>query len=496
MNVNACVTQWIEQVIQKGYIANIDAHYARNAVLQLIGENDYIPEYTTQTLNLDELTDCLVSHAIANGVIAESTSQKEALYAKIMDVMTPLPSVVNARFHTTRQHNPVQATDDFYRLVCDNGYIQQKAIAKNVKFLHECEYGTLQITINLSKPEKDPKDIALALSQPKSHYPETLLTFSNEGYYGHVNHPARSNHRLVRMELNGEAFGFQYSPYAYFDEHCIVLSEEVHPMHIDETTIRQLLAVQDMLPHYTFGSNADLPIVGGSILTHHHFQGGRYVFPMEMATVRQRVTLPFEGVSAGVLNWPMSVLRLSSKDKEELVQAFNYIFERWKNYTDESVDIVSHTGTIPHNTITPIVRYKNEQYELDLVLRNNRTTPQRPDGLFHPRPEYHHIKKENIGLIEVMGVAILPSRLKEELQEVKKFLLDQPNEMAVYHEKWARTLVCQDATQVDAVIECAVGDVFKKVLEDAGVFKLDACGREAFNRFVTHLEGEKLNETA
>lgn len=490
MQTNELVSTWIQKCVELGYVAELDKGYATNQLLHLIGKNDYRLEKNNTDMTLDDLTLALVDVAILNGVITDAQSQKDGLFSKIMDIMTPLPSVVNAQFYDKLNDSPEEATKYYYTLVRDNGYIQQKAIAKNVQFSYKCEYGTLDITINLSKPEKDPKDIALALSQPKSSYPETLLTFSNEGYYGTVLHPARSNHRLVRMTLNGEKFGFQYSPYAYFNEHCIVLSEELYPMHIDETTIRQLLAVQDVIPHYTFGSNADLPIVGGSILTHHHFQGGRCVFPMENAKVRQTFKLPFENVSVGILNWPMSVIRLFSKDKEQLVQAFNYIFDHWKNYTDESVDIVSHTDDVPHNTITPIVRYKNEQYELDMVLRNNRTTPQRPDGLFHPRPEYHHIKKENIGLIEVMGLAILPSRLKEELKEVKKFLLNESNEIAEYHKEWAKSIVFDNEKDVEHAIEKAVGQVFKGVLEDAGVFKVDDNGQQAFNRFMRKLEGE------
>lgn len=488
MQINELVTSWVQKCVELGYIAEMDKGYATNQLLHLIGESDYCAAQSNIDMALDDLTLALVDVAISNDVIADAQSQKDGLLAKIMDIMTPLPSVVNTQFYNKLSVSPEEATNYYYTLVRDNGYIQQKAIAKNMQFSHDCEYGTLEITINLSKPEKDPKDIALALSQPKSNYPETLLTFSNEGYYGTATHPARSNHRLVRMNLNGEKFGFQYSPYAYFNEHCIVLSEALYPMHIDETTIRQLLAVQDVLPHYTFGSNADLPIVGGSILTHHHFQGGRCVFPMENAKVCQDIKLPFENVSAGILNWPMSVIRLFSKDKEQLVQAFNYIFDHWKNYTDEMVDIIAYTDNVPHNTITPIVRYKNEQYELDIVLRNNRTTPQRPDGLFHPRPAYHHIKKENIGLIEVMGLAILPSRLKTELQEVKKFLLNEPHDMAAYHEEWAKSIVVED--DVEKAIEKAVGEVFKGVLEDAGVFKGNEKGQQAFNRFVLKLEGE------
>lgn len=300
MSINRFVTAWIEKCVELGYIAEMDKGYATNQLLHLIGKNEYHLEKYGSVLSLNDLTWALVDITAANGVIADAQSQKDGLFAKIMDIMTPPPSVVNAQFFGKLKESPEKATDYYYTLVRDNGYIQQKAIAKNVQFSHECEYGTLDITINLSKPEKDPKDIALALSQPKSSYPETLLTFSNEGYYGTAVHPARSNHRLVRMQLNGKKFGFQYSPYAYFNEHCIVLSEELYPMHMDETSIRQLLAVQDVLPHYTFGSNADLPIVGGSILTHHHFQGGRCVFPMENASIRQEVKLPFENVSAGI----------------------------------------------------------------------------------------------------------------------------------------------------------------------------------------------------
>ncbi|QTU82627.1 UDP-glucose--hexose-1-phosphate uridylyltransferase [Carnobacteriaceae bacterium zg-C25] len=486
MNINETITQWVNIARQKGYVSKLDTYYVTNQLLHLLGVTQYKESISKSDQTLHELTEQLVSFAVLNGVIEDSSLEREALYMKVMDMMTPLPSVVNDQFHQAQQTNPEQATQQFYQLVCDNGYIQQKAIAKNVHFMHESDYGALQITINLSKPEKDPKDIVKALSQPKSTYPETLLTFSNEGYYGNANHPARSNHRLIRLNLNGETFGLQYSPYAYFNEHCIVLSEKVHPMHIDETTIRQLLDVQDMLPHYTFGSNADLAIVGGSILTHHHFQGGRHVFPMENARVREAITLPIKNVKAGWLHWPLSVIRLFSQDKESLIQAFCHVFEAWKNYTDQAVNIVSHTDNVRHNTITPIVRYKNEQYELDLVLRNNRTTPQHPDGIFHPREAYHHIKKENIGLIEVMGLAILPGRLKAEMQEVKKFLQNEKHDMPSYHEAWAKSLVIDD--DMDGGIQKGIGDVFTKVLEDAGVFKQDEAGIAAFHRFIDTLQ--------
>ena len=414
------------------------------------------------------------------------------LEAQLMDLMTPPPSVVNAYFAQYYSKDPVQATDYFFKLSKDNDYIKTREIARNIIFPAKTEYGELEITINLSKPEKDPKQIAAERQLKQVNYPDCMLCMENEGYKGRMNYPARTNHRIIRMNLDGESWGFQYSPYAYYNEHCIILSEEHRPMKITKATFRRLLKIIEVLPHYFVGSNADLPIVGGSILSHDHYQGGRHTFPMAVAEIERNFKLKdFPNVKAGIVKWPMSVIRLQGKNQEDLIEASQLIFEKWQNYSDEALQIVAQTadGT-PHHTITPIARRKDDLFEMDLVLRDNNVSEEFPDGIFHPHPDVQHIKKENIGLIEVMGLAVLPPRLESELKEVEKYLLAEKNNIADYHLKWAEELKADaQITQenVTQVVQKAVGAVFARVLEDAGVFKRDVEGQEGFTRFIKTL---------
>ena len=409
--------------------------------------------------------------------------------ACLMDLMTPSPSRVNRNFWQTYQNSPDQAISDFYELSKRNDYIKMAAIAKNIYYQVQTEYGDLEITINLSKPEKDPKSIAAATKVETSNYPKCLLCMENEGYQGRINHPARANHRIIRLDLGKEQWGFQYSPYAYYNEHAIFLNQEHVPMVISPQTFEQLLDLLDIFPNYFVGSNSDLPISGGSILTHNHYQGGRHSFAMDQAPIeRQLVFDGFETVSAGIVKWPMSVIRLNSDDKPALLSLAAKILEKWRSYSDDSVQIKAETDGTPHHTITPIARKRGDLYELDLVLRDNQTSEEFPDGIYHPHPDVQHIKKENIGLIEVMGLAILPPRLKAELAEVEKYLLGQESHVATYHQLWAENLKNNhpDVTEetVEQVVRESVGQIFARVLEDAGVYKRTPEGQAAFLRFV------------
>lgn len=409
-----------------------------------------------------------------------------------MDLITPIPSVLNQRFNEMYAQDKKRAIADFYELSKANDYVKTKAIAKNIYFKTPTDYGNLEITINLSKPEKDPKQIALAKKLAPSGYPLCQLCMENEGYYGRVDHPARTNHRIVRFNLGEEVWGFQYSPYAYFNEHCIFLDGKHEPMVISKETFSNLLEIVEKFPGYFAGSNADLPIVGGSILTHEHYQGGRHVFAMEEAPVEKSFRFAgFENVSAGIVKWPMSVIRLNGSDKAELVALSAKILDSWRKYSDEKVNVKAFDGDVLHHTITPIARMKNGNYELDLVLRDNQTSEEYPDGIFHPHKDVQHIKKENIGLIEVMGLAILPPRLKDELAEVGKHILGTSNEMKEYHRVWADEIKQNHpeatAENITEIVNQETGKVFARVLEDAGVYKRNKQGQEAFMRFVENV---------
>ena len=482
------VENFVTKVIAESSFEELDRIYLTNRVLALVG--DGVLEVETDQDDLIELKDQLVEEAVLLGTIEDSQATREILGADLMDLVTPCPSQVNRDFWDTYAQSPEQAIADFYQLSQKNDYIKLKAIAKNIAYRVPSDYGELEITINLSKPEKDPKEIAAAKLVKSSNYPQCQLCMENEGYHGRVNHPARSNHRIIRFDISGQEWGFQYSPYAYFNEHCIFLDSKHRPMAISRQSFERLLAIVEQFPGYFAGSNADLPIVGGSILTHDHYQGGRHVFPMEVAPIQKNFTFEgFETVKAGIVQWPMSVIRLTSDSKEDLTELANKILLAWRQYSDPSVQVLAESNGTPHHTITPISRKRDGQFELDLVLRDNQTSPEHPDGIYHPHKDVQHIKKENIGLIEVMGLAILPPRLKEEVEQVAAYLVGEDVSVADYHQEWAYELKeshpgLTDKDQALNIVQESVGKIFARVLEDAGVYKQTEEGQAAFMRFV------------
>ena len=471
----------------------LDRVYLRNRILALVGQGALTAE--SQQENLIDLKDELVALAQKDGVIEEGLAAADMLGAELMNFITPTPSQVNRNFWQKHGFKPQLAIEEFYQLSQANDYIKLKAIANNIAYTTQTEYGDLEITINLSKPEKDPKEIAKAKLVETSHYPTCQLCMENEGYQGRLNYPARANHRIIRFDLSGEEWGFQYSPYAYFNEHCIFLDGKHEPMGITRASFERLLSILELFPGYFVGSNAGLPIVGGSILTHDHYQGGSYSFPMDRAQVEER--FHFEGfpqVTAELVKWPMSVIRLRSADKEAVIDLADKIHKVWQSYSDPAVQILAETDGISHHTVTPIARMREGEFELDLVLRDNQTSEEFPDGIYHPHPDVQHIKKENIGLIEVMGLAILPPRLKQELAEVEDFLLGKREQVAAYHQAWAEDLkashpdVTEDA--VTDLVRQSVGKIFARVLEDAGVYKRSPEGQAAFRRFIASVGRE------
>ena len=481
------INNFVEQVIQSEVYKPMDYSYVKNRVLALVGEEG--ANTPTSETDIKKIKDMLVELAETNGKVGSLAEEKDCLGAELMNFITPIPSAVNEKFWSTYQESPEKAVNDFYQLSKDNDYIKLSAIAKNIAFRSETKYGSLEITINLSKPEKDPKAIAAEKLIKASNYPKCLLCMENEGYQGRVNYPARANHRIIRMKLGDEEWGLQYSPYSYFNEHAIFLNTKHIPMAITPKTFEQLLEIVDIIPGYFVGSNADLPIAGGSILSHNHYQGGKYVFPMEVAECETNFVFSgFEDIQAGIVKWPMSVLRLRGTNKQRIVELASKILKSWQGYTDLEADIIAATGEVPHHTITPIARVVDGQFEMDLVLRDNHTSELHPDGVYHPHKDVQHIKKENIGLIEVMGLAILPPRLKTELEEVEKYLLGKENAIADYHLEWADQLKEKypnvKEEEVNSVVQHEVGQVFARVLEDAGVYKNTPFGHEAFMRFV------------
>ena len=481
------INNFVEQVIQSGLYKPMDYSYVKNRILTLVGEEG--ANTSTSETDIKKLKDMLVELAEKNGKVGPLAEEKDCLGAELMNFITPIPSAVNENFWSTYQESPEKAVNDFYQLSKDNDYIKLSAIAKNIAFRAETKYGPLEITINLSKPEKDPKTIAAEKLMKASNYPKCLLCMENEGYQGRVNYPARANHRIIRMKLGDEEWGLQYSPYSYFNEHAIFLNTRHIPMAITPKTFEQLLEIVDIIPGYFAGSNADLPIAGGSILSHNHYQGGKYVFPMEVAECKTNFVFSgFEDIQAGIVKWPMSVLRLRGTNKQRIVELASKILKSWQGYTDLEADIIAATGEVPHHTITPIARVVDGQFEMDLVLRDNHTSELHPDGVYHPHKDVQHIKKENIGLIEVMGLAILPPRLKTELEEVEKYLLGKDNAIADYHLEWADQLKEKypnvKEEEINSVVQHEVGQVFARVLEDAGVYKNTPFGHEAFMRFV------------
>ena len=468
-----------------------DETFAVNRILEVMGLDEYEAPEAIPDLPLETILSRLLEDAVFRGVCEDNITAKDLFDTKIMGAITPFPSAVRKEFAARYEAAPESATDWYYKFSQDTDYIRRYRITKDMKWVTATEYGDLDITINLSKPEKDPRAIAAAKAAPQSGYPKCQLCRENEGYAGRMNHPARQNHRVIPVTIDGQSWFFQYSPYVYYNEHCIVFSGEHTPMKIDRATFRKQLDFIKQFPHYFVGSNADLPIVGGSILSHDHFQGGRYTFAMERAPIERELTFPgFRDVEAGIVKWPMSVIRLRCGDDSRLVELADKILNAWRGYTDEEAFVFAETDGAPHNTITPIARMREDKFELDLVLRNNITTEDYPLGVYHPHQELHHIKKENIGLIEVMGLAVLPARLKGELAALAEALVKggpiRGDEVLDKHADWAEELRQRYTFTKDNVMDLLqneVGLVFAKVLEHAGVYKCTDEGRKAFLRF-------------
>ena len=483
------VEAFITQVIANSDYTDLDRIYLRNQILSMVG--DSAVSAVTSKRDLLDLKDELVQIAQANGKCKGDSAERAIIGADLMALITPRPSVVNKRFWQTYQISASKAINNFYELSKRCDYIKTRAIAKNIYFVTPSKYGKLEITINLAKPEKDPKKIAQAAKTQSTGYPLCQLCLENEGYEGRADYPARRNHRVIRFKLNDELWGFQYSPYAYFNEHCIFLSANHEPMTIARSTFNNLLTIVDQFPGYFVGSNADLPIVGGSILSHEHYQGGKHRFPMDEAPITTKLQFAgFPTVKAGLVKWPMSVIRLRGIDKEELVSLAAKILTAWRTYSDETVNVRAVSAGEKHHTITPIARKEGSDYVIDLVLRDNQTSAAFPAGIFHPHPDVQHIKKENIGLIEVLGLAILPPRLVPEMNEVKKYLLGQPNAIKQIHLQWAQEIKERQpiqAANVNQILQDELGQVFARVLEDAGVFKQTPAGQAAFMRFVNEV---------
>ncbi|MDE6202904.1 MAG: UDP-glucose--hexose-1-phosphate uridylyltransferase [Lachnospiraceae bacterium] len=482
-----------------GLVPKEDEIYTVNRLLELfeLDEETLAEIDNTPVESLEEILKVMMDYAYEKGILKENSVVYRDLFdTKIMSLLTPRPSEVIRTFQEYYRQDPLKATDYYYKLSCDSDYIRRYRIKKDIKWVAPTEYGELDITINLSKPEKDPKAIAAARSAKQSGYPKCLLCRENEGYAGRVNHPARQNHRIIPVTIQGDGWGFQYSPYVYYNEHCIVFNGKHVPMKIDKGTFCKLFDFVKQFPHYFVGSNADLPIVGGSILSHDHFQGGHYEFAMAKASVEKSFTVKgFEDVKAGIVKWPMSVIRLEAEDTRRIIELADMILQKWKGYTDEEAFIFAETEGEPHNTITPIARKRGERFELDLVLRNNITTSEHPLGVYHPHAKLHHIKKENIGLIEVMGLAVLPARLKDEMEKLKKAILEGKNlredEILEKHADWVDEFRDKydiiDASNIDNIVQKEIGIVFMQVLTDAGVFKRTLEGQRAFDRFIAIL---------
>ena len=486
-----------EYGIKKNLIEKEDKTYIINRFLELFQVDDYEDKEISGDVELEAILSGLTDIALDMGLLEnDGITQRDLFDTKLMGVLTPMPSAVIRKFEEFYKADPQKATDYFYELSQDTNYIRRDRIKKDKRWKVESPYGDIDISINLSKPEKDPKAIAAAGKTKSVGYPKCQLCIENEGYQGRVNHPARQNHRIIPVTINNTDWGLQYSPYVYYNEHCIVLNKEHSPMKIERATFEKLLDFIEQFPHYFVGSNADLPIVGGSILSHDHFQGGRYTFAMESAKIEKKFTIKnFEDVELGILHWPLSVIRLRSKNRESIVNFSEYILGKWRGYTDEDAYIFSETDGEKHNTITPIARMKDGCYEIDLTLRNNITTEECPLGLYHPHNERHHIKKENIGLIEVMGLAILPARLDMEMKLLAECLVGKKNlddfEELSKHKDWVSMLNDKypeiNEENVMGILECEIGKVFIGVLEDAGVYKCTPEGREAFERFIKTL---------
>ena len=494
--IDTYIAELTQYALDKGLIEPDDQIWAANRLLNALGLDRWEATAVTQKRPLEDILNDILDWAVANGRIEDGVTSRDLLDTELMGRLTPRPSQVRRVFAEKYAQSPETATDWYYTFSQDTDYIRRYRIVKDMRWLAPTEYGDLDITVNLSKPEKDPRAIAAAKAAPQNAYPACQLCIENEGYAGRLDHPARQNHRMIPLTMDGQDWFFQYSPYVYYNEHCILLNSRHIPMKIDRSTFRKQMDFLKKFPHYFIGSNADLPIVGGSILSHDHFQGGRYTFAMAKAPVETPVCFPgFEDVAAGLVKWPMSVIRLRCADDDRLVDLADKLLAAWRAYSDPAADILAQTGGQPHNTITPIARMRNGQFELDLVLRNNRTTDEYPLGIFHPHQELHHIKKENIGLIEVMGLAVLPARLKSELTALADALVTggdiRADETLSKHAPWAEKLQEQytfTAENALPILQKEVGKVFAQVLEHAGVYKRTDAGHAAFLRFVESVQ--------
>lgn len=497
MQIFEAITALAEYGIREGLIEKEDKTYSINIICEALGLDAYEQVEVNQEYELEEILASILDYAIEQGIIEDSIVYRDLFDTKIMGLLTPKPSQVIKEFNSKYAESPEVATDYYYHLSRKSDYIREYRIKNDLKWITPTEYGDIDITINLSKPEKDPKAIAAALNAKSVEYPKCLLCVENEGYAGRVNHPARQNHRIIPINLDGTDFCLQYSPYVYYNEHCIVFNAEHIPMKIDKSAFRKLLSFLEIFPHYFIGSNAGLPIVGGSILTHEHFQGGGYEFAMAKAPIETPFTFKgYEDVEAGIVKWPMSVVRLACEDKDRLADIAGIVLKAWEGYTDEEAFILGETDGEPHNAITPITRMRNGKFEIDLVLRNNITTEECPMGYYHPHPEHHHIKRENIGLIEVMGLAVLPSRLKGEIAELKDAMLNGKDiasiESIAKHKEWADMIMSKydiNEDNCEDIIKKEIGIVFTEILEQCGVFDRTDEGKAQFVKFLESVNG-------
>ena len=497
-NISDLIKELVKYGMDRGLVDKEDEVYTINRLIELFNENEYAPsEGEVEFREIHLILEDMLAFAVEKGLVKDTIANKDIFDTKIMGMLTPPPSYVRKEFKERYDKDPKDATDYYYHFSRATNYIRDDRIAKDEKWTSETEFGLMDITINLSKPEKDPKDIAAQGAMKKSGYPACLLCRENEGYAGHLAHPARNNHRIIPITLCGEAYNLQYSPYVYYNEHCIIFNDKHTPMKIDRDAFAKIIDFVRQFPHYTAGSNADLPIVGGSILSHDHFQGGGYEFAMVRAPYEREFKIKdFPNVHAGTIKWPLSTIRLQSSSAEDIVDAADLILKAWRGYTDEDAFIYAETDGTPHNTITPIARMRGDLYELDLVLRNNITTDEFPAGVYHPHQEYHHIKRENIGLIEVMGLAVLPARLKKEMSVLEQAILNGEDLSAKpeteSHKEWAEGWIKKyddiNADNIHRIVQNEIADVFSHVLEDAGVYKRTEEGISAFKRFTDMFE--------
>lgn len=498
--INVVIDENIKRLVQYGIdnklIPECERIYSTNMLLEVFGKEDFSDPDVEYNLTLDEILRNLLDAAVKLNIIEDSVTYRDLFDTKIMNCITPRPGQVISTFFEKYEKSPEEATNFYYNFSTKTNYIRKSRIEKNKNWKYQCEYGNLDITINLSKPEKDPKAIAAAKNVKASSYPKCALCIENEGYAGRVNHPARQNHRVIPLTLNNSKWGFQYSPYVYYNEHCIVFNGEHTPMKIEKSTFVKLFDFVKMFPHYFLGSNADLPIVGGSILTHDHFQGGNYTFAMANAPIIKEFSVgDFHDVKCGILKWPISVIRLESENLDSLINLGNHILEVWRNYSDEEYFIFSETDGTPHNTVTLIARIKDEKYQVDIALRNNITTKEHPLGVFHPHENLHHIKKENIGLIELMGLAVLPAKLNKEMDILSDYILNnkdiRSNEEIKKHADWAYNFIPKYKSitkdNINEILQQEIGKTFVKVLEDAGVYKCTPDGMKGFMKFIQQL---------